>query len=441
MSPEYLALMMIIGLIVGILLGFPVAFLMGGLALICGYVALGESVLHLLPNIVFSVMRDYELTAIPLFLFMGAILAASGIAERLYASLHLLMGGIRGGLALATQIIATIFAACMGAVGPSVIAAGMFALPSMLKRGYNKELATGTIMAGGTLAAVIPPAILLILYGHQAGIPVSKLFMAALVPGLVISVLCLAYIGIRSGFQPHLGPPLPAEERKIPATRLWQMAATSLIPTVFVVVAVLSTMALGIVAPTEAGAIGSGGALLVVALAGRLNLPNLKTALYQSLRATTMIFFLIVGATLLTSVFIRLGGGALIQDFILGLASGTQGTLLTVSIMVLAIIAMGTVFDCLATILILAPIYIPIVTALGLDVVWFGILFCVALAMGHLTPPFAYSVFFLKSVAEGVTTSHLYRGAIPFVLIFIVGVVLVYAFPQLSLWLPNLLGM
>ena len=440
MSPEYLALMMIIGLIVGIVAGCPVAFLMGGLALLCGYAGLGKSILYLFPLHVFGIMEDYGLAAIPLFLFMGAILAASGIAEKLYASLHLLMGGIRGGLALATQLIATLFAACMGVVGPSVIAAGMFALPSMLKRGYSKELATGTIMAGGTLAAVIPPAILLILYGEQAGVSIATLFTAALVPGLVISALCLAYIGIRCFFQPHLGPPLPPEERKIPATRLWRMVTTSLLPVLLVVVAVLSTMALGIVAPTEAGAIGAGGALVVVALAGRLNLLTLKTALYQSLRATVMIAFLMVGAALFTGVFFSLGGGWVIRDFLLGLASGTQGTLLVISIMVLAIVVLGTFMDCIATILILTPVYVPIVTTLGLNTVWFGVLFCVALATSHLTPPFAYSIFYLKSVAKDVSTIQMYRGAIPFVLIFIAGIFLVYAFPQLSLWLPNLGG-
>jgi tripartite ATP-independent transporter DctM subunit len=438
MSPEHLALMMIIGLIVGILLGFPVAFLMSGLALIFGYIALGSRILHLFPNIIFSVMRDYELTAIPTFLFMGAVLATSGIAEQLYASLHRLMGPLKGGLAMATQIISTIFAACMGVVGPSVIAAGRFALPSMLKRGYDKELSTGIIMAGGTLAAIIPPAILLILYADQAGIAVSTLFTAAIIPGLVISGLCLAYIGIRCNLQPNLGPPMPATERQVPAAVIWREAASSLLPTIIVVAAVLSTMSLGIVAPTEAGGIGSIGALLVVAFAKKLNLANLKEAIEQSLRSTVMILFLIVGATLFTAVFLRLGGGEPIQTFILGLASGAQGTLLTIVIMILAIIVLGTIMDCLATVLILTPLYMPIITALGLDMVWFGVLFCVALAMGHLTPPFAYSIFYLKTVAEDVTTSHLYRGSFPFVVIYIVGLVFVYAFPQLSLWLPNL---
>lgn len=438
MSLEYLALMMIIGLIAGIILGLPVAFLMGGLALICGYVGVGESILYLFPLQVFNVMRSYELTLIPAFLFMGAILAASGIAERLYASLHLLMGSIRGGLALATQIIATIFAACMAVVGPSVIAAGLFALPSMLKRGYNKELATGTIMAGGTLAALLPPGILLILYAERANQSVAILFTAALIPGLVISALCLAYIGIRCRFQPQLGPPLPPEERQIPATRVWRLAATSLLPVVLVVAAVLSTMVLGIVTPTQAGGIGAVGALLVVALTGRLNLSTLKTALYQSLRATVMILFLMVGATLFTSAFFMLHGGAVIRDFMLGVVSGAHGTLLPVFLMLLTILILGTIMDCLATILILAPIYAPIAASLGLDMVWFGVLFCATLAMGHLTPPFAYSVFFLKSVAKDVSTIQMYRGAIPFVLIYIVGILIIYAFPQLSLWLPNL---
>lgn len=440
MSPEYLALMMIIGLIVGIVAGCPVAFLMGGLALLFGYAALGESVLYLFPLHVFGIMEEYTLATIPLFLFMGAIMAASGIAEKMYASLHLLMGSIRGGLALATQIIATLFAACMGVVGPSVITAGMFALPSMIKRGYSKELSTGTVMAGGSLAAIIPPAILLIMYGEQAGVSVATLFTAALIPGLVISALCLTYIGIRCRFQPHLGPPLPPEERRIPTAKLWRMVATSLLPVLLVVAAVLSTMALGIVTPTEAGAIGSGGALIVVALAGRLNLATLKSAVYQSLRATAMILFLMVGASLFTGVFFLLGGGGVIRDFLLEIASGTQGTLPVVFMMILAIIVMGTIMDCIATILILTPVYVPIVTTMGLDVVWFGVLFCVALATSHLTPPFAYSIFYLKSVAKDVSTTQMYRGAIPFVGIFIMGIFLVYAFPQLSLWLPNLGG-
>jgi len=293
-------------------------------------------------------------------------------------------------------------------------------------------------MAGGTLAAVIPPAILLILYGEQAGISVATLFTAALVPGLVISALCLAYIGIRCRLQPHLGPALPPDERKTPAAQAWRMVATSLLPTVVVVVAVLSTMALGIASPTEAGAVGSVGALVVVALAGRLNLPTLKKALYMSLRSTAMILFLVAGATLFTAVFIKLGGGQAIQNLILGIASGVQSTLLTVVIMVLAIIIMGTIMDCIATMLILTPLYMPIVAALGLNPIWFGVLFSTALAMGHLTPPFAYSIFYLKTVAEGVTTAHLYRGSIPFIFLYILGLVLIYAYPQLSLWLPNL---
>ena len=226
----------------------------------------------------------------------------------------------------------------------------------------------------------------------------------------------------------------------MPAAQVWRTAATSLLPTVVVVVAVLTSMAVGLASPTEAGAVGCGGALLVVALAGRFNLTVLKTALYQSLRSTAMILFLVAGATLFTSVFISLGGGRVIQGFILEFASGTQSTLLTVFIMVLAIIIMGTIMDCIATVLILTPLYMPIVTALGLNPIWFGVLFGTALAMGHLTPPFAYSIFYLKTVAENVTTVNLYRGSIPFIFLYIIGLVLIYAFPQLSLWLPNLGG-
>lgn len=435
MSPELLILLMFAGLLIGVLLGHPVAFVLGGLGLTFGLIGLGPHIVGMYLLRVFGTMNNWVLVAIPLFIFMGVMLERSGVAETLYAAMHKVMGPLRGGLAIGTVLICTLMAAATGIVGASVVAMGLLALPAMLKRNYQKELATGSIMAGGTLGILIPPSIMLIVYGNESGLSVGKLYMGAIFPGLVLSALYVTYIGTRCLLQPAVGPALPPEERQGSLkSKLW-LVLTSLLPPIFLIVSVLGSIFFGIATATEAAGVGAFGSILVAALYRRVGWRTLKETAYQTLRATSMVLIILVGATAFTGTFMALGGGKMVERALLALPLGPWGVL---AAMLLIVFALGFFIDWIAILMLTIPVFTPLAAKLGLDALWFAILVNVTLQTSFLTPPFAGAIWYLQGVApKEVTVGHLYRAVIPFVALQLVGLVVVMVFPQIALWLPG----
>jgi tripartite ATP-independent transporter DctM subunit len=397
----------------------------------------GTPVFDQMASRTYGIMSNDALVAVPLFIFMGYMMERSGIADGLFDTLQQLFGSLKGSLALATVVLGTILAATTGIVGASVTMMGLLTLPSMLKRGYDIPLATGTILAGGTLGILTPPSIMLILYGPMAGLSIARLFAAAIIPSLVLSVLYMAYITIRCIINPELGPALTKAERDIPVSELMVKFATTLLPPLALILAVLGSIFFGLAAPTEAAAVGGFGAAILCAAYKKLTWANLTETVYLTLRTSAMILLLTVGATVFTGVFLALGGGRLIEGFLLGMALPPAGVLMIVMLMVFL---MGMFIDWIAILLILIPILNPVVRALGFDPLWFAMLVCINLQMSYLTPPFAYSIFYLKGVApDDVQVVQIYKGAIPFVILQMIGLALVVVFPEIVTWLPKLI--
>jgi tripartite ATP-independent transporter DctM subunit len=437
METGIFAVFMLIAIIAAVMIGFPVSFSMAGFSLLFALVFLGESFVKLFPHTTFGMMTQYPFVAVPLFIFMGAMLERSGIAERLYGSLYLILGPLKGGLAVATVLMATLFGACTGIVGAGVITIGLLALPSMLSRGYGKGFASGSVLVGGGLGVIIPPSVMLIFYGATAGVSIGALFIAGVIPGLLLAGFDLAYIVVRALIHPWIGPAISKEEKaKYPAWQLISMTLTSLVPPLFLILSVLGTIFFGIAAPSEAGGMGALGATLVAAAYGQFNWKNLKEAALITLRISSMVLFIGWSGKLFCAVFLSLGAMELVEGFLLGLPFGPKGIVLT---MMFIIFLMGCVMDWVGMIFILVPIFMPIVNAIGVDPLYFGMLFCVTLQVSNMTPPFAYSVFYLKGIAPPeVSIIDMYIGSVPFFLTDLIVVVLLVLFPGLVLWLPSL---
>jgi len=424
--------------LVGVLSGYPIGFVLGGLALTFGLICWGPEVIPALFFRCFMVLKTYIYAAIPLFVFMGIMLERSGSSERLFHAAHLLMGGLRGGLGIATIFVCTIFAAATGIVGASVVTMGLLALPPMLKRGYNKELASGCILAGGTLGILIPPSIMIVVYGPMANLSVARLFFGAFTPGLLLATLYIAYIAVRCLLQPQLGPPMPVEERRaVSLSRKLYLTITGLVPPVFLIMAVLGMIFMGVAAPTEAAALGAFAAMLLAVGYRRLNWQSLKDVTYTTVRITSMIMFVVLGASMFTSVFMGLGGGKFVSDLLLAVPFGRWGVL---AAMMVIVFILGMFLDWIGIVLIIVPLFTPIAATLGFDAIWFALLVMVNLQMSYLTPPFAYAIFYLRGIAPPeVTIAHIYRGVIPFVLLQWTGLILCILFPPIILWLPGMM--
>jgi tripartite ATP-independent transporter DctM subunit len=437
-SPEILIIMLLAGLVAGLLMGFPVPFVMLGVSMVVGYLGVGSGFFPMMILRVFETMQNYILIAIVLFVFMGIMLEKSGAAERLFTSVHVLLGGLKGGLALTVVVVCTVMAAATGIMGAPVIIMGLFALPEMIKRGYDKALSSGTICAGGTLGILIPPSIMLVVYGPMAGISVGKLFMGAVIPGLILSALYIVYILAVCHVKPELGPPLPPNRRRISLKSKLMMIVTSLIPTVFLVFAVLGTIFFGVAAPTEAAAVGAFASILLAGAYRRLDWKTLKEAVYRTTVVSSMILLIVAAAFVFTGTFMLVGGGDLVKDWLLGLPVGRWGVLM---IMALAFFAFGLFMEWVGIVPILVPIFTPVIAALGFDPLWTAILFCVVMQTSFLTPPMAPALFYIKGVAGDQLDfgSHIVRGAIPFIVLQIIGVILIALFPRLALWLPAIM--
>jgi tripartite ATP-independent transporter DctM subunit len=435
-NPEIIVLLMFAGLFLGIFFGFPTAFVLGGLSMIFGLLFLGPEVFGFFIVRLEGVMKNYTLLAVPLFLFMGVFIEKSGIAERLFSSLYLLLGGLRGGLGISTIAISALFAAATGVVGASEITIGLMALPAMLARNYDKSMACGSVCAGGTLGILIPPSVMIVIYGPIAGLSVGKLFLGALFPGILLALMYIIYIGVRCYLRPLDGPPMPAEERDVPLKRKIFLLLTSIVPPAVLIFAVLGSIFFGVAAVTEAAAVGAIASILLAAAYGRLSLSLIREACMQTLLITSMILMIAVAAAFFSTVFVAVGGDDVISSLFLNLPLGRWGIL--ASIMVLLIV-LGMVIDWIGIVFIVVPLITPIGEALGFDPIWFALLVMVNLQISFLTPPFAYSIFYLKGITPPeVSTTDIYRGVVPFVGLQVIGLSACVLFPQVITFLPGL---
>ncbi|MGB2814774.1 MAG: TRAP transporter large permease subunit [Dehalococcoidales bacterium] len=439
LSPEFLTFLMMGGVLVGVLTGFPIGIVIGALAIIVGFFQFGTAVGQIIYPRVFSLMINYTILAVPMFVFMGAMLERSGITEKLFDALYLWLGGLRGGLAIVTVLVGTIMAACVGIIAASITMLTMVALPAMLKRGYDRSLATGAICAGGCLGILIPPSIMLIVYGPMAQISVGKLLFGAFIPGFILSALYITYIALRCFFQPNIAPAVPIEERGVPFRKKTTQLITSLVPPVLLVLAVLGVIFFGIAPPTEAASMGAFIATLLTVAYGRFNWRVLKDVSFITFRISGFILLIGTMAFAYVGVFIAGGGGDVIEKLILSTPGGKWGIFLVV---MLTVFILGMFMDWLPIVFIMVPIITPIAAAQGFDPLWFAIMICVNLQMAFMTPPFAAGIFILKGAAPpewGVTMGDIIRGVIPFVILVMIGISLLSVFPQLVLWLPSMM--
>jgi tripartite ATP-independent transporter DctM subunit len=418
-----------------LMMGAPLAWSLltvgGGFA----YALWGAGSLELLTFSSFAALDNFILVSLPMFIFMGLMLERSGITDDLFEMMSKLMGGTPGGLGIGTVIICALIAAMAGVSGAATVSLGVIALPAMLKRGYDKKLATGTIMAGGALGFLIPPSVLMILYAFLAKESVGKLFAAGMMPGLMLAVIYIIYILIRSRMNPSLAPPLADEDRVD-----WKGKLTSLKALILpggLITMVLYCIISGITSPSEASAIGAAGAILCAAIYRTLNLKMMKEVLMSTTKLMGMLIWITIAAIFFSKVYIGLDAGMILQEII---EDSSLAPIYVIFAMLACYFVLGMFLDDFAIVFITVPLFVPVVDALGFDTIWFAILFVVSMQSAYLTPPFGYNLFYMRSVAPPeVTIYDLYKGAIPFILLQMLGLGLLIAFPQIALWLPGVL--
>ena len=439
LSPEILTVVMFGGLLVGLFMGHPLAFVLGGVAVIGAYLGPGERVLGtLINNIYGNSMDNYVLVAIPLFVLMARFLNDSGVTEKMFEVMRLLMANLRGGLALTVVIVSVLLAATTGIVGASIAVMGMIALVPMLKYGYNKELSTGVIMASGCLGILIPPSIMLILMASYSPVSVGALFAGAMVPGVMLGAMYALYVLIICYLKPSYGPVVPPEERANVSTgELLKMLAKYVLPPMTLILGVLGSLFMGIATATEASAIGVGIAFLLFLIFGDRKLTTCFHTLIDASKTTTMVMLVLVGATAFTGVFSRGGGMEVINNMVMAMPGGTIGALI---FMFFLVFVLGMFLDWTGIVLLSFPIMLPIVADMGVDMLWFVVMVAVVLQTSFLTPPFGYALFYMKGVApKGIEIVDLYKAVIPFVALILFACVLMSFFPVLVTGLPSML--
>ncbi len=452
---EHLGVVMFLVMAALVFTGFPVAFVLGGVSLAFGVVGWALDVFNplqfynLLIRIWGNVAASQVLVAIPMFIFMGVVLERSGIATELLKTLQILTRRIPGGLAMSVTIMGTIMAATTGIVGASVVMLTLVALPAMLEQRYRTELAVGTIAASGTLGILIPPSIMLVIMGDLMAVPVGTLFAGALVPGLLLSFLYLVYIGVISTLKPELAPPIPSGLGPKTSVELWSLVFRAFLPPVFLVVLVLGSIFFGWATPTEAAGVGSAGALLLAAWKGALNRQSFRELIESSALTNAMVFFITIGASVFAYMFRALGGDEVIVDLLSQVGIETAWEVM-IFVMVLVFL-MGFFFDWLEICLIVLPVFGPLIASQDFGshvngstafLPWLLVVMAVNLQTSFLTPPFGFALFFMKgAVPPAVTMVDLYRGAVPFVLLQILALVICIAFPEVVLWMPRSAGL
>ena len=426
-------------LICGLCTGHPLAFVLMSVGILVGFFAKGAACLPFFMNRLWGTMGSWELLAVPLFLLMGNILSASGIADNLFDSLHKLMGHVHGGIAVAVLLVSAVFAACTGVIAASVITMCILAMPVMLKMSYNKELAAGTVMSGGTLGILIPPSIMLILFGTYSKVSVGKLFLAAVVPGLLLTVIYVIYVLLRCKMNPQDGPVISAEEMSnLPRRKIVGEALKNLIPPLLLIIGVLGSIIAGVATPTEAAALGAFVAMLMVVCYGRFEWKSFKNAVTDTANTTAMVLMIIIGASFFTGTFISIGGGDFVENLLLSFAGGNRWIVFLM--MMFIVFLLGMLIDWIGIAMVCLPIFVPIATRLGFDPLWFLMMVAINLQTSFLTPPFGYAIFYVKSVLpEGVMElNEIYRSVVPFIVLQLAGLILCIVFPSMVTWLPRM---
>lgn len=434
MSGDWLAPLMFVVVFVLIFTGFPVAFALGGTALLFAFAGVSAgyfdwALLYAMPERIFGIMSNFVLLAVPFFIFMGTVLEKSGLAENLLKTIGKLFGPLRGGLALAVVLVGALLAAATGVVGASVVAMGLISLPIMLRYGYSTELSTGVIAASGTLGQIIPPSVVLVVLADQMGISVGDLFVGSLLPGIMLAgMYCVYVIGV-AVFRPAAAPALPVGERQAFGAELLRQVVLVLIPPLVLILLVLGSIFAGVATPTEAGALGAVGAILLAWTNRSLPLAALKEALDHTTRLTSMVVVLLIGSTAFALVFRGLYGDVWIESMLTDLPGGRVGFLVVAN---LTIFILGFFLDFFEIAFIIIPLLAPAALLHGIDLVWFGVMIGVNLQTSFLTPPFGFALFYLRGVAPPeVRTTQIYRGALPFIVIQLIGLLLIILFPQI----------
>jgi tripartite ATP-independent transporter DctM subunit len=436
MAPEIIGLMMIGGMLFGIFVGFPISFTLIFLGITFGYWGFGKLVFFLLTLQFYGTMMENTLTAVPLFVFMGILMERANLMERLFSSAQQLLANLRGALFLAVMFVATIFAAATGIVGASVTLLGIMAGKPMIKAGYDTRLSAGLITAGGTLGILIPPSIMLIVMGPVLEVPVTTLFAAAILPGILLAALFTGYTMLRCRLDPTLAPMLPETERAADLKAAWIEFMKGLVPPAALVFAALGSIIFGLATPTEGAACGAFGAMLLTIAYRRLTLAGLTDALIKTLEISVLILFLVAASNFFGAVFARLGTPAMITEALLALDLPPYVLL---AIVMTAIFLLGWPLEWVPIVLIVVPFLLPLITALGFDLVWFGILVAVNLQTAWLSPPVALSAYFLKGVVPQWKLDDIYIGMLQFMGLQLFGLVLIIMFPAIALWLPRLI--
>ena len=433
MSIEWLTLLFFFSLLVFLILGLPLTFVLGGVSVVFLYFTWGPEAFYMVAAQTWGAMNKFTLVAIPLFIFMAMLLERSGTANDLYDMMYLWFGPVKGGLAIGTVVICAIFSAMCGISGAAVVSMGTIALPSMLKRNYDKLMAVGCINSGGGWGILIPPSVIMILYALISGESVGKLFAGGVMPGLLLLVLVSSYIAIRCMIQPHLGPALPPEDRGDWPRKLKALKAV-LLP-IMIVLMVLGSIIGGITTPTEAAGMGVLGALISAVVYRQLTWRLIAESCIRTFRLTGMIMWILFGAYCFSAAYHGMGASRLIEDFMQYIPGGPWGTIIFIQIV---IFLLAMVLDPAGIMMICVPIFLPVVKAYGFDPVWFGILFTINMEIGYMTPPFGFNLFYLKGIVPpSITMGDIYRSVIPFTIVESTGLALVMIFPKIATWLPN----
>lgn len=435
---EAMPLILFAVLFILLLFGYPVAFTLGGVSFILGYLTFGIHFFNLLPLRIWGVMTNYVLIAVPLFVYMGVMLEKSGLAEELLETMALLFGRLRGGLAISVVVVGAMLGASTGIVGATVVTMGLLSLPTMLKRGYRPELSTGTISASGTLGQIIPPSIVLVLLGSILNVSIGDMFMGAVIPGFALVFLYLIWIVVIAMTKPDWAPTMPKEELdRFRGRAMVRRVLQAFVLPLLLVFAVLGSIFAGIASPTEAAAVGALGATVLTIVQGKFSYETLKSVMAGTTHLTCMVFIILVGATSFGLVFRGMRGDDYLTRLIMDANMGPHTFLALV--MVIIFIA-GFFIDFIEITFIIVPVVAPIFVTFGVDLLWLGILIAMNLQTSFLTPPFGFSLFYLKGVAPPeIRTGQIYRGIVPFIVIQLVGLGLVIFFPEMATWLPQYL--
>lgn len=437
MSGEWLSLLTIGILFLLLFTGIPLAFATGLTAVALTLLTFGPDALYLIPSRMLTLMGNYALIAVPLFVLMGCLLEKAGVVERLFHALHVWSGRLRGGLAIGTLLTSTILAAMVGIIGAEILLLGLVCLPAMLGRQYDKRLALGVICGGGSLGTLLPPSIVLIVYGLVAQVSIGDLFLAAVVPGLLLAGLYFIYVLVICYMKPEMGPLADISEREMPLMEKISLGKALILPLGLITI-VLGSLYTGVATPTETAGIGVLGALVIAAVNGKISVAMLLDVLKQTGNTVAMLTWVFFGASALVGIYTLAGGTSFLQDMITGLPFAP---IVIVMVMMLVLIVLGSFVDWIGIVLLTMPIFVPIIKSYGMDPVWFGILFTMNMQISYLTPPFGPAAFYLKAVTPpDVTLGDIFASVVPFVCLQIIGLALVLFFPQLAQWLPAMMG-